>query len=40
MERGVDADVRLRIERLLLASRIELVFLALVAMDMVLKPGA
>ena len=39
-ERGVDAEVRLRIERLLLVSRVELVLLALVAMDMVLKPGA
>jgi uncharacterized membrane protein len=39
-ERGVDAEVRLRIERILLASRVELVLLALVAMDMVLKPGA
>ena len=39
-ERGVDAEVRLRIERILLVSRIELVLLALVAMDMVLKPGA
>jgi uncharacterized membrane protein len=39
-ERGVDAEVRTRIERLLLASRVELVLIALVAMDMVLKPGA
>jgi hypothetical protein len=39
-ERGVDAEVRMRIERILLISRVELVLLALVAMDMVLKPGA
>jgi uncharacterized membrane protein len=39
-ERGVDAQVRLRIERILLASRVELALIALVAMDMVLKPGA
>ncbi|MDX6486626.1 MAG: putative integral rane protein, partial [Gaiellaceae bacterium] len=37
---GVNAEVQQRIERLLLASRIELVLLALMAMDMVLKPGA
>jgi uncharacterized membrane protein len=36
---GVDADVRRRIERLLLFSRVELALLALLAMDMVLKPG-
>jgi uncharacterized membrane protein len=40
-ERGDDdAEVRLRIERILLFSRVELVLLALAAMDMVLKPGA
>jgi len=39
-ERGVDAEVQRRIERILLISRVELVLLALVAMDMVLKPGA
>jgi uncharacterized membrane protein len=37
---GVDAEVRGRIERILLFSRIELALLALLAMDMVLKPGA
>jgi uncharacterized membrane protein len=37
---GVDAEVRLRIERILLHSRVELMLLALLAMDMVLKPGA
>jgi hypothetical protein len=37
---GVDAEVQSRIERLLLFSRIDMVFLALIAMDMVLKPGA
>jgi len=39
-EGGVDAELRVRIERVLLISRVELVLLALVAMDMVLKPGA
>lgn len=40
-ERGdVDAEVRRRIERILFASRIELALIALVALDMVLKPGA
>jgi uncharacterized membrane protein len=37
---GVDGEIRQRIERLLIHSRIELVLIALVAMDMVLKPGA
>jgi uncharacterized membrane protein len=37
---GVDADVQRRIERILFHSRVELVLIALVAMDMVLKPGA
>ena len=37
---GVDDVVQARIERVLFASRIEAVILALVAMDMVLKPGA
>ncbi len=37
---GVDDVVHARIERILLASRVEAVILALVAMDMVLKPGA
>ena len=37
---GVDDEVRRRIERLLLHSRLELVLIALVAMDMVIKPGA
>jgi len=36
---GVDEVVQARIERILLASRVEAVILALVAMDMVLKPG-
>ena len=40
-ERGtVDAEIKAMIERLLFHSRIELVLIALVAMDMVLKPGA
>jgi len=40
-ERGtVDAEIKARIERLLFHSRVELVLIALVAMDMVLKPGA
>jgi uncharacterized membrane protein len=40
-ERGtVDAEIKGMIERLLFHSRIELVLIALVAMDMVLKPGA
>jgi uncharacterized membrane protein len=39
-ERGeVDAEVRKRIERLLLHSRIEMMLIALLAMDMVFKPG-
>ena len=37
---GVDAEIQSRIERILLFSRIDMVFLALIAMDMVLKPGA
>lgn len=37
---GVDAEIQRRIEHLLFFSRVELVLLALVAMDMVLKPGA
>jgi uncharacterized membrane protein len=37
---GVDAEVQSRIERLLLHSRVELMLIALIAMDMVLKPGA
>jgi uncharacterized membrane protein len=37
---GVDAEIQTRIERLLLFSRVETIFLALIAMDMVLKPGA
>jgi uncharacterized membrane protein len=37
---GVDAEIKGMIERLLFHSRVELVLLALVAMDMVLKPGA
>src|ERR1035437_2381017 len=40
-ERGrVDAEIRSRIERILFHSRIELGLIALIAMDMVLKPGA
>lgn len=37
---GVDAEIQHRIERILFHSRVELVVIALVAMDMVLKPGA
>ena len=37
---GVDAEVQARIERILLHSRVEMVLIALIAMDMVLKPGA
>jgi len=37
---GVDAEIKGMIERLLFHSRVELVLIALVAMDMVLKPGA
>ncbi len=33
------AEIGARIERLLLYSRVELAVLALIAMDMVLKPG-
>ena len=36
---GVDAEIGARIERLLLFSRVELAVLALIAMDMVIKPG-
>jgi len=36
---GVDAEISGRIERLLLYSRIDIAFIALIAMDMVLKPG-
>jgi uncharacterized membrane protein len=37
---GVDAEIQRRIERILFHSRVELVLIALIAMDMVLKPGA
>jgi uncharacterized membrane protein len=36
---GADAEVQARIERILFVSRIEVALIALVAMDMVLKPG-
>ena len=36
---GVDAEIGARIERILLYSRVELALIALIAMDMVLKPG-
>jgi uncharacterized membrane protein len=36
---GVDAEIGARIERILLFSRVELALIALIAMDMVLKPG-
>jgi uncharacterized membrane protein len=36
---GVDEEIAGRIERLLLYSRVELALIALIAMDMVLKPG-
>jgi uncharacterized membrane protein len=36
---GVDHEIGARIERLLLYSRVELAVIALIAMDMVLKPG-
>ena len=36
---GVDAQIGARIERILLYSRVELALIALIAMDMVLKPG-
>ena len=36
---GVDEEIAGRIERLLLYSRVELAIIALIAMDMVLKPG-
>jgi hypothetical protein len=35
----VDAQIGARIERILLYSRVELALIALIAMDMVLKPG-
>jgi uncharacterized membrane protein len=37
---GVDAEIQRRIERILFHSRVELALIALIAMDMVLKPGA
>jgi uncharacterized membrane protein len=37
---GVDAEIKAKLEHLLFHSRVELVLIALVAMDMVLKPGA
>jgi uncharacterized membrane protein len=37
---GVDAEIQRRIERILFHSRVEFVLIALVAMDMVLKPGS
>lgn len=37
---GVDTEIQGRIERILFHSRVELVLIALIAMDMVLKPGA
>jgi uncharacterized membrane protein len=37
---SVDAEIQSRIERLLLHSRVEMMLIALLAMDMVLKPGA
>jgi uncharacterized membrane protein len=36
---GVDAEIQQRIERILFHSRVELTLIALVAIDMVLKPG-
>jgi len=36
---GVDDEIGGRIERLLLYSRVELALIALIAMDMVIKPG-
>ena len=36
---GVDAEIGARIERILLYSRVELALIALIAMDMILKPG-
>jgi hypothetical protein len=36
---GVDAEIGARIERILLYSRVELALIALIAMDMFLKPG-
>ena len=36
---GVDAEIGARIERILLYSRVELALIALIAMDMVIKPG-
>jgi uncharacterized membrane protein len=37
---GVDGEIQSRIERILLFSRVDMVLIALIAMDMVLKPGA
>jgi uncharacterized membrane protein len=37
---GVDTEIQSRIERILLFSRVDMVLIALIAMDMVLKPGA
>ena len=37
---GVDAEIKAKLEHLLFHSRVELVLIALVAMDMVLKPGS
>jgi uncharacterized membrane protein len=37
---GVDADIQSRIERILLFSRVDMILIALIALDMVLKPGA
>ena len=36
---GIDAEIGRRIERILLHSRIELALIALIAMDMIIKPG-
>jgi len=36
---GVDQEAATRIERLILYSRIDIALIALIAMDMVLKPG-
>ena len=36
---GVDAEIQSRIERILLHSRVEMMLIALIAADMVLKPG-
>jgi len=37
---GVDTEIQSRIERIALFSRVDTVLIALIAMDMVLKPGA